>query len=112
VPLVDPEKTERIVLDVERGLLDDRIARRARAMVAGGALDEARAMLALGLDGELPAMKAIGLAALAEHLAGRSSLDAAVAAMAAETRRYAKRQVTWFRHQMPGWRRLQADGLP
>jgi tRNA dimethylallyltransferase len=72
-------------------------------MIADGALAEARAIAELRLDKDLPAMKAIGVSELIDHLAGRMSLDEALAGIRTETRRYAKRQMTWFRHQMAGW---------
>jgi tRNA dimethylallyltransferase len=71
------------------------------AIMEQGALAEAAALLARGLDPALPAMKAVGVPELAALLAGRSSAEAAVAAAQQATRRYAKRQYTWFRHQMP-----------
>src|SRR5260370_35229097 len=70
-------------------------------MMERGALAEAKALLARGLDPALPAMKAVGVPELASLLAGRSSRQAAIAAAQQATRRYAKRQYTWFRHQMP-----------
>jgi len=73
---------------------------RLMAMVADGALDEVRALLARRLDPGLPAMKAVGVPELARHLAGAIGLDEAIALAQQATRRYAKRQVTWFRHQM------------
>ena len=53
----------------------------------------------------MPAMKAIGVRELLDHIAGKTSLDEAIAAMQTETRRYAKRQMTWFRNQMGDWPR-------
>ena len=73
---------------------------RFHGMVAAGALDEAAALAARGLDPELPAMKAVGIPELLRHLGGDIALDEAVAAAQRTTRRYAKRQMTWFRHQM------------
>ena len=70
------------------------------AMLEVGALDEVRALLARGLPASLPVMKAIGVAELGAVLAGRSTLAAATAAAQQATRNYAKRQRTWFRHQM------------
>jgi tRNA dimethylallyltransferase len=78
-------------------------------MLAAGALDEARAIAALDLDPGLPAMKALGLRELQRHLRGELTLAAAAAAAQAATRRYAKRQLTWFRHQMPEAHWLGAD---
>jgi len=74
---------------------------RFSAMLAAGALEEVEALLALNLDPGLPAMKAVGVRELAEVLGGRLALAKAVAAAQQATRRYAKRQVTWIRHQMP-----------
>jgi tRNA dimethylallyltransferase len=73
---------------------------RLRAMIEQGGLEEAAVLAARGLDPELPAMKAVGLPELLLHLRGEITLDEAVAAAQRATRRYAKRQVTWFRHQM------------
>jgi tRNA dimethylallyltransferase len=73
---------------------------RFRTMVDNGALDEVAALLALGLDPALPAMKALGVPELAAFLSGRCDLEAAIAAAGQVTRNYAKRQLTWFRHQL------------
>ncbi len=73
---------------------------RFRAMIATGALDETAALAARGLDPGLPAMKAVGVPELLRHLRGAIDLDDAVALATRATRRYAKRQMTWFRHQM------------
>ncbi len=69
-------------------------------MVEAGALDEVRGLLALRLDPSLPVMKAVGVGQLARVLASEASLDEAIAAAQQETRHYAKRQMTWIRHQM------------
>jgi len=70
------------------------------AMLEQGALDEVRALLALRLDPTLPVMKALGVAEFAAHCQGRCSLDESLAAAQQATRNYAKRQMTWFRHQL------------
>jgi tRNA dimethylallyltransferase len=70
-------------------------------MLEAGALDEVRALLALDLDPGLPVMKALGVPELAAHLRGALSLEAAVAAARQATRRYAKRQFSWLRTQLP-----------
>ena len=72
---------------------------RFAAMIESGALAEAAALAARALDPDLPAMKALGLPELLRHLHGETTLAAAVAAAQQATRRYAKRQMTWFRHQ-------------
>ncbi len=69
-------------------------------MIGHGALDEVRALQARALDLDLPAMKALGVDALMRHLDGELELDAAVAAAQQATRRYVKRQFTWFRRQI------------
>ncbi|HEV2186655.1 MAG TPA: tRNA (adenosine(37)-N6)-dimethylallyltransferase MiaA [Stellaceae bacterium] len=73
---------------------------RFAAMIEAGGLDEARALMARGLDLGLPAMKAVGVPELMRHLRGEIALDDAIAAAQLATRRYAKRQMTWFRHQL------------
>jgi len=69
-------------------------------MIDANALDEAVALARRGLDPELPAMKAVGVPELLRHLNGEMGLDVAIAAAQRATRRYAKRQATWFRHQI------------
>ncbi len=91
----------RFVLKPNRDWLVDRIARRFRTMIEQGALEEVRALKDLSPD--LPAARALGVPQLLAHLEGRLSLDQAIEQAIAETRRYAKRQMTWFRHQMPDW---------
>jgi tRNA dimethylallyltransferase len=102
-PLIDPAEADRLMVEVDRKVLHERISARIAHMIADGALAEARAIAELRLDKDLPAMKAIGVSELIDHLAGRMSLDEALAGIRTETRRYAKRQMTWFRHQMAGW---------
>jgi tRNA dimethylallyltransferase len=69
-------------------------------MLDHGALEEVRALMALDLDPALPAMKALGVPELTAYVKGELSLDAAVAWAQQTTRNYAKRQLTWFRHQL------------
>jgi tRNA dimethylallyltransferase len=80
-------------------------------MVKGGALDEAAALDRLGLAPGLPVMKAVGVPELLAHLRGESDLATALAAAQQATRRYAKRQTTWFRHQMAAAERLETEGV-
>ena len=91
----------RYVVKPNRDWLVARIARRFEAMIEGGALDEVRALGAL--DPALPAGRALGVPQLRAHLEGRLTVEQAAGQAVAETRRYAKRQMTWFRHQMPDW---------
>jgi tRNA dimethylallyltransferase len=111
-PLVDPARARLMVLDPPRETLYRRIDQRFEAMLGAGALDEASRIAALGLDPDLPAMKAIGLRPLIAHARGETSLDEAAAAAKQETRRYAKRQLTWFRNQMSGWERIPPASAP
>jgi tRNA dimethylallyltransferase len=73
---------------------------RFRAMMSAGALAEAAALAARGLDPTLPAMKGVGVPELLRHLRAEIALDEAVVLATRATRRYAKRQMTWFHHQM------------
>ena len=108
--ILDPDEALKIFLVVDRAELYRRIDARFDAMLAAGALDEVRALAARGLDPMLPAMKAHGVPWLRRHLAGEISLEEAAAEGGKrDTRRYTKRQVTWFRHQMPGWAWLAPD---
>ena len=70
-------------------------------MMEAGALDEVRALLAMNLDPEVPVMKALGVTDLAAHLNAALPLETAVARAQQATRRYAKRQMTWLRTQLP-----------
>ena len=69
---------------------------------------EVEALLARKLNPNLPVMRAIGVRELSAYLLGNTTLDEAVAAGQRATRRYAKRQYTWFAHQPPAdWPRFQ-----
>ncbi len=102
-PLVSAARSVRLFLAPDREVLRDRIEARFAAMLAAGALDEVAALAARRLDPLLPAMKAHGVPWLIRHLEGTMRLDAAAAQAVADTRRYAKRQFTWFRNQLPDW---------
>jgi tRNA dimethylallyltransferase len=108
-PALDPERAIKIFLAVDRAELYRRIDARFEAMLASGALEEVRALRRRGLDPALPAMKAHGVPWLIRHLAGEIDLAEAVAAGKRDTRRYSKRQATWFRHQLPDWAWVAAD---
>ena len=98
-----------ILLAPPREPLRDAIAARFERMIEDGALDEVRALRALGLDPGLPAMKAVGLRELGRHLDGDLTLAEACRQAAAASRRYAKRQMTWFRHRLPGAQAIYAQ---
>ncbi|MDB5520506.1 MAG: tRNA ((37)-N6)-dimethylallyltransferase MiaA [Tardiphaga sp.] len=103
-PLLAPGSYEALFLELERATLYARIDARFDAMLDAGALDEVAALAGRGLDPLLPAMKAHGVPALIRHLNGDISIDAAAIIGRADTRHYAKRQFTWFRHQLPEFR--------
>jgi len=105
-PILEPGSWTAVALELDRAELYARCDARFQAMIAAGALEEVRALAARGLDPQLPAMKAVGMRELAAHLAGELSLEAAIAAAQQETRRYAKRQLTWLRQQTPDWPRI------
>ena len=105
-PLLETGSWTGLVIEPDREALYAQCDRRVAQMVEAGALDEVRALVARGLDPALPAMKAVGVREFAAHLAGEASLAAAVEATRQATRNYAKRQLTWFRNQTPGWARL------
>lgn len=105
-PLLAPGSWTGVVVEPDRATLYAACDARVAHMVEAGALDEVRALVARGLDPALPAMKAVGVREFACHLAGEISPEAAVEATRQATRNYAKRQLTWFRNQTPGWARV------
>ncbi|ATC31388.1 tRNA (adenosine(37)-N6)-dimethylallyltransferase MiaA [Caulobacter vibrioides] len=107
-PALVPGSWTGLILDPPRAELYARCDARLSIMLEQGALDEVRAVEARGLDPALPALKAVGYREFAAHLRGETSLDQALDAARQETRRYAKRQLTWFRNQTPDWARLSA----
>ena len=102
-PLLDAGHAARVFITCEHKELVHRIENRLATMLEAGALDEVRRLAARNLDRTLPAMKAHGVPWLIRHLAGEISLEEAVAGAVMDTRRYAKRQLTWFRNQMRDW---------
>ena len=99
-PLLPPGQFGALFLAPEREDLYARIDARFDAMLQAGALEEVAALAARGLDPLLPAMKAHGVPALIRHLQGEVSLEEAAVIGRADTRHYAMRQFTWFRHQL------------
>ncbi|QDP21484.1 tRNA (adenosine(37)-N6)-dimethylallyltransferase MiaA [Bradyrhizobium cosmicum] len=100
-PLLPKDSFRAVFLAPERDELYARIDARFDAMLGAGALNEVARLAARHLDPLLPAMKAHGVPALIRHLRGELSLEDAAAIGRADTRHYAKRQFTWFRHQLP-----------
>jgi tRNA dimethylallyltransferase len=100
-----------LILLPPRKWLYQRCDERFAHMIDQGAVAEAEALLARKLNPNLPVMRAIGVSQLSGYLLGENSLDEAVAAGQQATRRYAKRQYTWFAHQPPAdWPRFK-EGL-
>lgn len=99
-PLLSPANVTAVFLAPERADLYARIDRRFAAMLTSGALEEVAALARRGLDPILPAMKAHGVQAVIRHLKGEIALKEAAGIGATDTRHYAKRQFTWFRHQL------------
>ena len=97
-----------IILLPPRKWLYARCDERFAHMIDQGAVSEVEALLSRKLSPTLPVMRAIGIAELSRYLIGEIGLDAAIAAGQQATRRYAKRQFTWFSHQPPSvWPRFQ-----
>jgi len=102
-PLIEPGRAAKVFLTCERKDLVRRIEKRFAAMLNDGALEEVKQLAARKLDHSLPAMKAHGVPWLMRYLNGEISRDEAMAGAVMDTRRYAKRQLTWFRNQLKDW---------
>lgn len=112
-PGSDPLAVRIVVLERPRAALVRRIDDRVDRMVASGLADEVRELLAAGYTLESPGMNATGYAELVPYVRGERTLAEAVAMTRAATRRYARRQMTWFRNQLPpGAVRLDAERPP
>lgn len=105
-PLIARDEVVPVVLSPDRKILHERIHRRFDLMLEQGAVEEACALWAKGLDPNLQVMKAIGVKQLAEAAQGVTSMEWAVEKAKTETRRYAKRQSTFFRGQFSSWTNL------
>ncbi len=105
-PLLPACEAMRIVIEPDRETLYRRIEDRFDRMIEAGAMEEVRAVLVRKFEPQLPVMKAIGVGELAAVLRNEIPLEEGLARAKAATRRYAKRQSTWFRHQMRDWQRV------
>jgi tRNA dimethylallyltransferase len=90
-----------VVLDLPRDEMDRRVDARVSAMVAEGFVEEVRALLAAGFSESAPGMTGTGYREVAAHVRGEVSLEDAVERVRVSTRQVARRQLTWFRHQLP-----------
>lgn len=98
-----PAKWDKVViLTMDRALLNRRIDRRVDDMLAAGLRDEVAGLLAMGYGPGLTSMQGLGYKEMARHVLGEWSLEEAAAAIKTGTRRYAKRQMTWFKGQCSG----------
>lgn len=92
-----PVQALKICLDMDRNRLYERINQRSLAMVEAGLLEETERLLAKGYSPDLKPMKGIGYRHMLEYLNNNCSLEEALLHLQRDTRRYAKRQLTWFR---------------
>jgi len=91
-----------VVLTVPRPVLQQRIARRAEEMINRGLIEEVATVLAEGHRPDAPGLDGIGIREAVDYLHGRRPRESVAEAIAVATRQYAKRQQTWFRHQLAG----------
>ncbi len=91
-----------VVLTAPRAVLHQRILTRAEEMVRRGMIEEVAAVLAEGVPAGAPGLDAIGPREAVEYLHGLRSRESVAEAVAIASRQYAKRQETWFRHQLEG----------
>lgn len=110
-PLLKEADTVRLVVSPEREELHRRIDARFEAMMACGGLEEVVQLSEFGLDPSLPIMSALGVRPLMQHLRGEIAQEEAFAQAQAETRQYAKRQLTWARRNMITWKWLSTKEM-
>ena len=108
-----PEGCPIIGLSRDSSDLHRRIAIRVEAMFEAGLVEETRRLLAAGLESNRTAMQAIGYRQVVDYLRGVGTLQETIERVKAKTRQYAKRQMTWFRRQLPmTWFALSPDSEP
>jgi tRNA dimethylallyltransferase len=103
-PLIEENDADLIHVCPPRETLYARCDLRLDRMMEAGALDEVRRLQVLGLDPSLPVMRALGVRSFMAYLNGMLEWEAALADAKTETRRYAKRQMTWARRNMMSWK--------
>ncbi len=96
-------------MDIPRELLYKRCDERFVQMLDHGALNEIKHLLSMNIPIDNPAMKSVGIKELGAYLRQEITLEAAIQAAQQATRNYAKRQLTWFRHQCPPNHRIDID---
>ena len=100
------------VLNADRAQLYKRINRRVDKMAEEGLVDEVAALLKMGYSQNLVSMQGLGYKEIVKYLEGECTIQAALDAVKQGTRRFAKRQITWFKHQLPGGIWLNVDEYP
>lgn len=97
-----------VILDLSRPRLDANIEARAHRMVELGLIEEVRGLMDAGFSEDAPGMTGTGYREIAAHILGRIALDDALDKMTTQTRQYSRRQLTWFRGQLPAAPRIDA----
>ncbi len=92
-----PFRVLKIGLYMEREIIYDRINRRVDAMIDSGLVDEVKGLLGMGYSADLKSMQSIGYRHMVDFIEGHSSWEEALRTLKRDTRRYAKRQLTWFK---------------
>ncbi len=92
-----PYNTTMFAINMDREALYDKINRRVDVMIANGLVDEVKAIMDMGVQKDATSMQAIGYKEIVEYLEGHITLDEATDKIKQSSRRYAKRQLTWFR---------------
>ncbi len=110
-PLLKLTETHPFVLNTERPLLYERINQRFEKMVEGGVINEVKAVVEAGFSAQLPMMRALGVPELCQYIKGDISLDEAISRASQQTRRYAKRQLTWLRRNMIAWNQVNTKQM-
>ncbi len=105
-PVLSEAQTRRFFVSPPREALYARIDQRFDTMMESGALEEVRALAELNLDPGLPAMRALGVKPLIQMLVGNMARDDAITRIKTDTRRYAKRQLTWAKRNMIAWKSI------
>jgi tRNA dimethylallyltransferase len=108
-PVADPLRGFVVLLDPDRDTLYDKINRRVGQMVAGGFVAEVERLLRAGYPSDAPGLTGAGYRELIGYLEGSATLEEATEEIRRSHRRYARRQTTWFRHQLSG-DTLRIDG--
>ena len=106
------EPVAKIVVIPNREDVYARAEARVAGMIEQGVLDEIRALEALKLAADLPIMRAVGVPEFLAVVRGEQALSEAIGQVAQASRRFAKRQYTWFRHQTPDWKVFSPGSVP